>query len=341
MTTSMHDYDDDSNDSPAYYRPKISAARGKGNKDEDEVSKQSVWAKNGVNFYPSHTTVGGLPAGQYTISYSQGIGYFFVKSKLQTDDIFILEDSVTDDVMESMQTFWGSEEKYRSFGFLWKRGVLLYGPPGTGKTCTVQLLAAEVEKLGGISVYLTDPHYFAGLKTLRDIEPNKPLVLILEDIDSLINNYGESEILSLLDGEMQLDNVVFVATTNYIDQLPGRIKNRPSRFDVIRKVNFPSAENRASFLSFKNPRIVGTTELNDWVEASDGFSIAHLKELIISVECLDVPFDLASKRLRALVDSESNGMDQVEDVFQNENRSKSAHAAIASCQPGIVADKRG
>jgi AAA+ superfamily predicted ATPase len=291
---------------------------------EDFTSNKKLWAVNGSSFYSSYPTVKELPAGQYTVCYEHSVGYYFEKSDLKTDDIFIMEDSVTDDVMAAMQTFWSKENKYREFGFLWKRGILLYGPPGTGKTCTVQLLAQEVEKLGGISIYIDNPGYFDGLKVLRKIEPNKPLVIILEDIDSIIEQHGESDVLSILDGEMQLDNVVFVATTNYIDKLPGRLKNRPSRFDIIRKINFPSASNRRSYLLAKNPKrfeVTGTNDglknLNDWVEQTDQFSVAHLKELIISVECLDVPFEVAVKRIRALIDAErQNDMDSIEDAFQ-------------------------
>lgn len=309
----------------------------KKNKDETPADKQCQWARNGQNYYPSYPSAKGLPAGQYTISFQQGVGYYFIKSKIEMDELFILEDSVTEDVMSAMRTFWASEEKYRNFGFLWKRGVLLYGPPGTGKTSTVQLLAKEVENIGGISVYLNNPDYFSGLKVLREIEPDKPIVVILEDIDSLIDDYGESDVLSLLDGEMQLDNIVFVATTNYINKLPGRIKNRPSRFDYLRQIGFPNASNRARYLLSKNSiRFENNqAELDVWVKETENFSIAHIKELIISVECLDVSFDIAVKRLQALIQSENDGnMDVMEDVFSSEVNSvrvalSSAAAALA------------
>lgn len=284
----------------------------------DFDASKKIWASDGTNFYSSFPTVEALPPGQYTIQFSHEQGYYFNKSKLNLDDIFIMEDSVTDDVMDAMKTFWSNERKYRDFGFLWKRGVLLYGPPGTGKTCTVQLLAKEVEKLGGISIYISNPGFFQGVKTLRNIEPTKPLVVILEDIDSIIDNYGESDVLSILDGEMQFDNIVFVATTNYINKLPARIKNRPSRFDVIRKIDFPSAKNREAYLIHKNPRLKDVPEeLAQWVELTDKFSVAHLKELIISVECLGTDFATSVKRLRALIDSEvENDMESLEEVYE-------------------------
>ena len=40
---------------------------------------------------------------------------------------------------------------------------------------------------------------------LRRIEPARPLIVVMEDIDELMS-FGEHEILSLLDGEKQIDN---------------------------------------------------------------------------------------------------------------------------------------
>jgi hypothetical protein len=332
MTLNFSGYDFD-DEEYAVTSTKVISSRKE--KDTTPADKVTQWSRNGKDFFPSYPSVNQVPPGQYTICFRNGIGYYFEKSKLEMDDLFILEDSVTEDVMGAMRTFWASEQKYRDFGFLWKRGVLLYGPPGTGKTSAVQILAAEVEKLGGISIYLNDPNMFDGLKVLREIEPDRPIVAILEDIDSLINMYGESDILSLLDGEMQLDNIVFVATTNYINQLPGRIKNRPSRFDMIRKVGFPSEENRAKYLIHKNPaRFTNNeSELAEWVKETENFPLAHIKELIISVECLDVPFKTAVKRLQALIASEAQGdMELVEETFDHADDVK---AAIASAQNGL------
>jgi hypothetical protein len=79
------------------------------------------------------------------------------------------------------------------------------------------------------------------LQMLRAVEPERQVVGILEDVDALIERYGESEYLSLLDGEAQVDNVVYVATTNYPERLDARIVDRPSRFDTIRYIGMPSA----------------------------------------------------------------------------------------------------
>jgi SpoVK/Ycf46/Vps4 family AAA+-type ATPase len=158
--------------------------------------------------------------------------------------------------------------------------------------------------MGGISVYVSHPAVCAsGLEIFRRIEPDRPCVVMLEDLDAMISNHGEHEVLALLDGELQIDNVVFIATTNYPERLDKRIVNRPSRFDIVKLIGMPNPAAREMYLSKKNKRLVDSPEeLAQWVKESEGFSIAHLKELIVSVEVFEVTLNHAIKRLRKMMD---------------------------------------
>jgi hypothetical protein len=122
------------------------------------------------------------------------------------------------------------------------------------------------------------------LLKLRAVEPNREMVVIWEDIDSVIERYGESEVLSVLDGESQIDNVVFIATTNYPEKLDARITNRPSRFDRIEKIDMPSDEARKIYLEAKGCESV--IDGVDLIAETKGMSIAHLRELIVGIWCL-------------------------------------------------------
>jgi len=51
-------------------------------------------------------------------------------------------------------------------------------------------------------------------------------------------------VLNLLDGVKQVDNIIYIATTNYPELLEERILNRPSRFDRRFHIGTPSAEVR-------------------------------------------------------------------------------------------------
>lgn len=279
-----------------------------------EMKDTRMWAVHGKrNYSPCETAVPMMPAGQYTIQASDSLGIFFSRTDVNLDDLIKLPDSMSEEVIKEITSFWAKEEHFRKFGFLWKRGVLMWGPPGSGKTSTLQVISEQIIARDGIAIYVDHPGLAAkGLKLLRQIEPRRPLVVMLEDIDSIIDQYGESDLLALMDGELQIDNVVFVATTNYPERLDKRFINRPSRFDIVKKIGMPNEEARAIYLKSKCPRLVeagNSEELNNWVKLSKGFSIAHLKELIVSVEVFEVELGTAVERLRTMMDYKPKSSD--------------------------------
>lgn len=58
-----------------------------------------------------------------------------------------------------------------------------------------------------------------------------PCVIVLEDIDSLINDGNRSFFLNQLDGIEDNDGLLILATTNHFDRLDPGLSSRPSRFD--------------------------------------------------------------------------------------------------------------
>lgn len=262
-----------------------------------------MWAVHGGrNYIPCEQAVKTLPPGQYRIERSSNLGIYWSKIDVNLDELIKLPDSVSDEVIQHIEDFWSKEKLFRKFGSLWKRGVLLWGPQGSGKTSTVQFISKHIIDLGGISVYVDHPQLAAaGLKLMRQVEPKRPIVIMMEDIDAIIQNYGESDLLAILDGELQIDNVCSVATTNYPERLDKRFVNRPSRFDIVRKIGMPNAEARSLFLKHKNPRLSKNKEdLQKWVLETKGFSIAHLKELITSVEIFGNSFEETISRLKVM-----------------------------------------
>lgn len=256
--------------------------------DEDSEKKlgrlcQYATIENG--YLPTTKTVKKLPADCYRISFLANGSPFLDPQKLTTDELMRLPDSRSDEVVAEVNKFWTLKDKFKKFGFSHKRGFLLFGPPGSGKTSTVQIVINDMIKKGGIVILADHPGSLdIILQGFRSVEPERQLVVIWEDIDTVIMNYGESRVLAILDGESQIENVVFIATTNYPENLDGRIINRPSRFDKVVKIGMPNEAARALFLKKK----LGTTlaeDGTDLVKASEGFSIAHLKELIIGIYC--------------------------------------------------------
>jgi len=58
-----------------------------------------------------------------------------------------------------------------------------------------------------------------------------PCVMILEDLDSLINDKNRAFFLNQLDGIVGNDGLLVVGTTNHFNRLDPGLSTRPSRFD--------------------------------------------------------------------------------------------------------------
>lgn len=261
----------------------------------------TMWAVAGDQYFPCETTAKTLPPGQYLTAMSQQ-GIYFQKKSVNLDSLLTLPDSGMQRVLSSMEYFWEREAAFREHGFLWKRGIMIYGPPGGGKTSLLQQLSQRIIDRGGIALYSTAPALDAeGLRVLRKIEPTRPIVMMIEDIDAVTERHGESDLLAMLDGELQVDNIVFIATTNYPGRLDKRLVNRPSRFDEVIRIGMPSSEARLTYLLAKNPRLKNEPEKAKlWVDSTDGLSLAHLRELIVSVECLGNDPEVTMKRLKTM-----------------------------------------
>ena len=219
-----------------------------------------------------------------------------------SDNIVQLPETANVRVLDGMKKFWSSKHKYEKFGFVYKRGILLWGPPGSGKTVTINLLMKELISLGGIVLLCSDPELMeVMLQRIRVMEPNRPIIVVMEDLDEMIERHQEHSILSMLDGENQISNVVYIATTNHPERLGARMVNRPSRFDERIFVGMPSENARRHYLRFAASEL-GEEDLDMWVKDSKYFSIAHLRELVAACYCLDQEYKKVLKRLQSMTE---------------------------------------
>jgi cell division protease FtsH len=122
--------------------------------------------------------------------------------------------------------------------------------------------------------------------------------VVIEDIDSVIDHGYEDQLLTLLDGQETVNSVAFIATTNHLESLPARIAKRPSRFDRVIEVEAPGPNVRRQFLVKRGCGELSKKELERWVRLTDGLTIAHMKELIISVLLLENDLETEAERLR-------------------------------------------
>jgi mitochondrial chaperone BCS1 len=165
----------------------------------------------------------------------------------------ILQPGEKEHLVQDVEKFRMSKQRYESLGIPYHRGYLFYGPPGTGKTSLVSALAAHF----GLSIYLINLGEFNDrtlMNAVNQIAPNS--VLLFEDIDCMKgskaraaatastedgtraekenvadrNGVTLSGLLNALDGFYAPTNVLFMMTTNRVETLDEALL-RPGRID--------------------------------------------------------------------------------------------------------------
>jgi SpoVK/Ycf46/Vps4 family AAA+-type ATPase len=225
-----------------------------------------------------------IPSGMYEINVTMDDVYL-TKKEIVTDTIIDIPGSESDLILQEITQFMQDETRslYEAYGLVYKKGFLLHGRAGTGKSVTAIVAAKKlIEQKNAIVFFNPAPNHFKyALETFGPELEGKLICLLMEEFETVYNNYPQ-EILSLLDGESQLSNFVTIACTNYIEQLPERIKSRPSRFSTIMEIPSPNEEVRRVFVRGK---LLDTDmeKLAPIVDATDGFTIDQIKDVIISV----------------------------------------------------------
>lgn len=245
------------------------------------------YSLHGQGYKATTATVSTLPAGQYEINIDMS-GIFVAPLPVSNSLLLELPEMRSEEVIGLIENFWASEKDYKEGnqfvigGAAFKAGIMLFGEPGTGKSCTIKLVSKKLIERGGTVFFAsTTPGIInTFLNEFSQIEPNRKCIVILEDFESLIYNFGESGYLEMLDSAKSIDNVLFIATTNYPDRLDPRIYNRPGRFSHVVKIGLPGKAAREAFLKaiLKNHR-----DIPYIVEYSEGYSIDHLSALCNSV----------------------------------------------------------
>ncbi len=284
--------------------------QGSSEEDTKEViGGYSQWAKHsGGKFSPTMPTQKKITPGFYELGSSHEIGVYFEKKKMTLDELYHLPSEELQDMIEDIEKFWMRKEKYQQYNFVHKRGILLYGDPGAGKSGIIQLCTKYlIEEMKGVVINISTgdhlDYYQQIIGPFREIEPDTPLIVILEDIDAIASegNWTTSMLLNLLDGIKQIDNVVYLATTNYPEKLEERITNRPSRFDRRYEVVMPNEEVREAYIRNKlSEQEISAIDLKSWVRQTDGMSLSHLRELVVSVCAMGNTFEDTIARLNGL-----------------------------------------
>lgn len=214
---------------------------------------------------------------------------FEAVGRARLDDL-VLRGALLEEIVADVKGFFASEALYARYRIPHKRGILLYGPPGNGKTHFLKGLLATIE-VPCLYVKSLVNHHRNDHDALRRIfvraRAVAPCLLVLEDLETIVNDDNRSFFLNELDGFSENTGVAVLATTNYPERIDPAIIDRPSRFDRKYLFDLPSTEERLAYLE----RWAGGLEaemrptaerLERTAQKTRNFSFAYLKELTIS-----------------------------------------------------------
>jgi hypothetical protein len=252
------------------------------------------------SFFFSFKCIDTIPSGLFSMTYNEGQGFGLTKMDYKSEEFLHLPSLPHKQIIIDLQKFWDNKQKFIDYNLNPKRGIILHGDPGCGKTSLIYLLVEEIKKRDGISIYFDIPDNWVEIaKLVRKVEKERPILCIIEDIDLVIAKHGEEVFLNFLDGLNSITNVVYVATTNNIEKIPDRIKDRPSRFDKKYQIKKPTEQDRK--LYFENKLLEKDKKKYDikkLVKDTNNFTMAHMKEVFISLYILDNPYDEVIGRLK-------------------------------------------
>jgi len=215
------------------------------------------------------------------------------------EDVGGLED-VKEELSEAIEWPLKYPEVFSSLDTKPPRGILLYGPPGTGKTLLAKAVANESE-CNFISV--KGPELLSkwvgeserGVRQIfRKARQAAPSIIFFDEIDALVPKRGTymgsshvtesvvSQILTELDGLVELKNVMVLGATNRPDMLDEALL-RPGRLDRVIYVPPPDRESRKKIFEvyLRNKDILAKdVNIDELVDRTEGYVGADIEALV-------------------------------------------------------------
>jgi len=218
------------------------------------------------------------------------------------DDIYVSEETRRM-VCTHVQGFLANYDRLKDLGVKTRRGLILAGPPGTGKTLLGKILADTLD----VSFIWISPRHVKEASSfeaiLRVARFVAPAVVFLEDLDLFAEERdsngwtGLGELMNQLDGAVDNEGIVTIATTNRLDVIEKALRNRPGRFDRVVEMEAMDDACRRQMLrrQLRNARL-SPVDMDHLVQATEDYTGAQVEELAHTVYILALARENASCR---------------------------------------------
>lgn len=254
-----------------------------------------------------------LPAGIYQlVAKPTFMGSMPAFKPLSTKDKLVkFRTGIIAEVLKKSRRFFHEDTivGYNELKISHKMGMLFFGKQGTGKTSVCQLVMQELSELyQAVCIDATGKKLafiLATLQNLRKIQDN-PIVLFVDEFELAVAR-EEDQYLTFLDGNDSLGNIIFIACTNYVDSIPERIRNRPSRIKHRFEINSLPLEVYKEYIFDRLPSLGDTVAHEIAFKASDkGLTIDQVKHVLIDVRIDKAKIDDAIENVMLTVGEEED-----------------------------------
>ena len=178
--------------------------------------------------------------------------------RLDADETLVIDPVVEKSLFGALDWFINNEPWYRKRGLAYKKTICLFGPPGTGKTSLIKRIARKYRRDLHTINLATDGRQLSKLVaqlragdmlSIEDFDDVKSLhrrsgmgrheIVDAEDaskeIGLLDNDISLSSFLNILQGVVELDDIIIIMSTNQLEKLDPAIY-RPGRVDNLVEV---------------------------------------------------------------------------------------------------------